>query len=179
MTEEQFRALFAENFHDVWSFARRRTGSAPEADDVAAETFAVAWRRRDEISGEARLWLFGVARNVLSNQRRELQRRERLQRRLTTVRPEPDSSWPRTPSDDVLWEALASLSDDDRELLLLRAWDGLDVGNIAAVLGISAGTVSSRLYKAKRRLAKELQRRESGPGGQVWIGSRQRKEPQP
>ncbi len=81
MTEEQFRALFAANFHDVWSYARRRTGSASAADDVTAETFAVAWRRRDEIHGEARLWLFGVARNLLSNQRREQLRRERLQRR--------------------------------------------------------------------------------------------------
>ncbi len=92
---------------------------------------------------------------------------------------EPETSWPTPPSDEVVWEALASLSPEDRELLLLRAWDGLDVADIATVLGIAASTVSSRLYKAKRRLAGELQRRESGSGGQVWTGSRQRKELQP
>ena len=45
MTDEQFRALFAENFDDVWRFARRRVNGAAEAEDVAAEVFAVAWRR--------------------------------------------------------------------------------------------------------------------------------------
>jgi len=56
------------------------------------------------------LWLFVVARKVLSNQRRELRRRELLQRRLSTIRSDP--GWLRTPSDDVVDQALASLLPD-------------------------------------------------------------------
>jgi hypothetical protein len=61
MLDESFQQLFADHFPDVWRFARRRTPSSEDADDVAAETFAVAWRRRHDLpEDEARPWLFGV-----------------------------------------------------------------------------------------------------------------------
>jgi RNA polymerase sigma-70 factor, ECF subfamily len=158
MDEERFSGFFAENFDDVWRFARRRTHAPAEADDVAAETFAVAWRRRVHIptGKEARLWLFGVARNVIANQRRAAERRGRLHLRLVTSAAMPESYEPSRRSEEVLWTALAALVEHDRELLLMRAWDELDVAEIAVILGISAATVSSRLYKARRRLTDEL-----------------------
>jgi len=129
MIDEQFRALFAENFDDVWRFARRRVNGAAEAEDVAAEVFAVAWRRREEIPADAvRLWLFGVARFVLSNQQRESGRRSRLMLRLAGARQEHQ---PPPEVDGVVWQSLAALSAGDRDLLLLRAWDGLRVPEIA------------------------------------------------
>jgi RNA polymerase sigma factor (sigma-70 family) len=57
-------------------------------------------------------------------------------------------------ADGVLWRALAALSEDDRELLLMRGWDELDVAEIAAVLTVPPAVVSSRLYKARQRLGK-------------------------
>jgi RNA polymerase sigma-70 factor, ECF subfamily len=168
MIEEHFRDFYAEHVADVWRFARRRTASSEEADDVCADTFAVAWRRRDDIPGESgRLWLFGVARRVLANQRRESDRRERLHLRLVRDAPPPVSHEPLPPSETALWEALAALSAGDRELLLLRAWDDLSVSDMAVVLDVSAATVSSRLHKARRRLATELERRDPPAAGHV------------
>ncbi|MEV6843740.1 sigma-70 family RNA polymerase sigma factor [Actinoplanes sp. NPDC051411] len=168
MTEEHFRDFYATHIADVWSFARRRTSSAAEADDLCADTFAVAWRRRADIPVDAgRLWLFGVARRVLANHRRQTERRGRLHRRLARDAAPPISYEDAAPSETALWRALAALSAGDRELLLLRAWDDLDVAEIATVLGISAATVSSRLYKARRRLARELERRDPPAGRHV------------
>ncbi|UQU65870.1 RNA polymerase sigma factor [Couchioplanes caeruleus] len=169
MTEEEFNGFFAANFTDVWGFARRRTDSGSDADDVTAETFAVAWRRRTQIpSVDGRLWLFGVARNVLANHRRATQRRLNLHLRLATVQGEPVAYQP----DGLVWEALAELSEDDRELLLMRAWDGLSVLDIATVLDITAANVSSRLYRARARLLRELERRDSPDSEQVRTESR-------
>lgn len=163
MTDEAgFRALFADQFDDVWRFARRRTNDAADADDVAAETFAVAWRRRADLpeGGEVRLWLFGTARHVLANQRRGDRRRVGLGERLASV---PPAAGPPDPAEHVaeheaspLWRALASLGEEDRELLLLRAWDELPVTDIATLLACTPNAASLRLHKARRRLAAAL-----------------------
>lgn len=169
MTEEDFREFFAANFTDVWGFARRRTDSAPDADDVTAETFSVAWRRRGDMPRQdARLWLFGVARNVLANHRRAVQRQRNLHLRLATSREEQAAYEP----DSLVWEALAEMSEDDRELLLMRAWDGLSVPDIATVLQITTANVSSRLYRARSRLLREIERRD--PSGAAHVQSESR-----
>jgi RNA polymerase sigma-70 factor (ECF subfamily) len=171
MHEDHFRALHADTFDDVWRFARRRTGSGTEADDVTAETFAVAWRRRDAVPGEeARLWLFGVARNVLANHRRDATRRARLHLRVATHDPAPEAVRHEdhdTGAAAAVWSSLAALSRTDRDLLLMRAWDGLSVAEMAVVLGVAPATVSSRLHRARRRMARELERRDPGGTGQV------------
>ncbi|MFI5842952.1 RNA polymerase sigma factor [Catenuloplanes sp. NPDC051500] len=157
MDEEQFSALFEAQFTDVWRFARRRTASGSDADDIAAETFMVAWRRRDEMPVDAaRLWLFGIARNIVANHWRQDVRRDRLHLRLVGNDAAEDAYEQPTPSQEVLWPALAALPDKDRELLLMRAWDGLGVGEIATLLGVDAATVSSRLHKARLKLEREL-----------------------
>ena len=169
MTEDDFREFFAANFTDVWGFARRRTDSGSDADDVTAETFSVAWRRREDVPArDARLWLFGVARNVLANHHRAARRRQNLHLRLATTQSEPAAYEP----DGLVWEALAELSEDDRELLLMRAWDDLGVADIATVLRITPANVSSRLYKARSRLLREITRRD--PSGAAHVQSESR-----
>ncbi|NIZ91555.1 RNA polymerase sigma factor [Kineococcus rubinsiae] len=173
MQDEDFSALYAGTSGDVWRFARRRTASSAEADDVTAETYAVAWRRRADVPPEApRLWLFGVARNVLANHRRELSRRRGLQVRVATLHPTPDVCDAPTgePAGSAVWPALAALGAEDRDLLLMRAWDGLPVADIAVVLGVRAATVSSRLHRARGRLARELARRDPDAAGHVRDG---------
>jgi len=158
--DERFRILFDDHFADLWHFARRRCSSADEADDVAAETFGVAWRRRGDLpaGNGARLWLFGTARMLIANQRRSTGRRERLHRRVEmiapNVAPTPD------PADlvgerdgDPILVALATLTNDDRDLLVMRAWDGMAVTDIAALLDVTPNAVSVRLSKARTRLA--------------------------
>jgi RNA polymerase sigma factor (sigma-70 family) len=177
VTEESFRRLFADHFQDVWRFARRRTASGADADDVTADTFAVAWQRRADLPLDAvRPWLFGVARLVLANHLRSGERRARLAGRLSSTRlSASDLPWvgddPSTLGQDALWAALATLSPEDRELLLMRGWDDLAVAEIAVVLGIAAPTVSTRLHKARRRLKNALERQDPHPDGHVRVES--------
>jgi RNA polymerase sigma-70 factor (ECF subfamily) len=159
--EERFVALHREHADVVWRFARRRCATAHEADDATAEVFATAWRRRDDLpaaTAEVRLWLLGATRRVLANQHRSARRRTGLEARLSLVRPDPG---PIDPADavgdpDPLWRALAALPEDQRDLLIMRAWDGLAVGEIAALLGCTANAASIRLTRARAALAAAL-----------------------
>lgn len=163
---DRFRSLFDLHLDPLWRFARRRCRSAEDADDVVADTFAVAWRRRAELPPpeEVGLWLFGVARRVLANQRRTADRQERLLLRIADAAPtEPSTA---APADTGIGEghqlaaALEQLDPDDRELLLLRAWDGLAVQDIAVLLECTPNAASIRLHKARRRLATLLDSKE-------------------
>jgi RNA polymerase sigma factor (sigma-70 family) len=168
MNEEAFRAFFAANFADVWAFIRRRVATDEDADDITADTFAVAWRRRDELPADAeRMWLFRTGHNVLANFRRGVERQRQLHLRIVSVDPPPMNYEAVAPGDRELWSALAALSSSDRDLLLMRAWDGLEVTDIASVLQVSPATVSSRLYKARERLQREIHRRDRQSGGNV------------
>ena len=170
MDEPAFRALADRHLNDVWRFARRRCNSADDADDVTAETFAVAWRRHDELpeGDSARLWLLGTARRVIANQRRSNGRLGRLREKIggaMVVAPKvPDPADVAVErSEGTLRTALASLSDSDRELLLMRAWDGLAVADIASVLAITPNAASVRLTKARGRLATALGATDTAP----------------
>ena len=103
---------------------------------MIAETFATFWRRFDRCpqGDELRPWLFGVARRVIANQRRSERRRSALGERLAAnVDPETPIDPDEAPSE--LARAFASLSDSDRELLWLVAWEGLTSEKLAVALG--------------------------------------------
>ena len=175
--DERFRALFGTNFEDVWRFARRRCGSSSDADDIAAQVFAVAWRRRDDAPAETvRLWLFGVARNVLANHHRSDDRGRRLRRRLAGERLAPVTGWlgdvATDDRDDRLHRAIGQLNDDDREVLIMRYWDELAVTEIAALLDRTPNAVSMRLHKTRRRLAEVIDEKELTGGRHVVVDSR-------
>lgn len=159
--ETAFTELFERHFPAVWRFARRRCASSADADDATAETFAVAWRRRGDAPppDEVPLWLYGVARRVLANQRRTDERRGRLHRQLLAYAGRSSIAAPADEGFDRrtgLAEALASLSEADRELLLLRSWDGLGATEIATLLGCTPNAASIRLHRARGRLAAAL-----------------------
>jgi RNA polymerase sigma factor (sigma-70 family) len=153
-----FDRLFDEHRRAVLAYALRRVDDPADAADVLAETFLVAWRRVDEVpaGAGAKPWLLAVARRVLSNQRRGARRRvglaDRLARELSGYR----SAVP-TESDLLVRRALAGLSEGDREVLLLSAWEGLTPAEISAVVGVPAVNVRSRLHRARRRLRSELE----------------------
>ena len=157
--EERFRTLFESHVRELLGYALRRSGSPDDAADVVGETMLVAWRRLPEVpaDGTAKLWLYGVARRVLANQRRGLLRREklgeRLRHELTQVVPDPAGA---IETGAVLRAAIARLGDDDRELIMLTTWEGLDPGEAAVVLGVPARTVRTRLHRARGRLRKLL-----------------------
>jgi RNA polymerase sigma-70 factor, ECF subfamily len=160
--EARFAALYRDHARDVLAYAVRRTLSAEDAADVVAETFLVAWRRGSDVpDGDgARLWLYGVARRTLANQRRGERRRTRLAARMRSELPAALAAALPTPTaaDDAVLEAIAGLGESDREVLLLSAWEGLSPTEIAAVLAISPIAVRSRLHRARGRVQERLRR---------------------
>ena len=158
--QARFEHLYDQASLQVLGYALRRADSPEDAADVVSETFMIAWRRLDEVpvGDEARLWLYGVARRVLANQRRGQQRRERLNARLrdevavVSARAEAERPAP----DSAVMAALARLDEADRELVTLVAWEGLDRDQIATMLGCSRATIRVRLHRARRRLARLL-----------------------
>jgi RNA polymerase sigma-70 factor (ECF subfamily) len=151
-----FAALFDREFAGLWRYLRRRVIASADADDLTAEVFATAWRRRESLASvdDARLWLYGIARNLLRNHHRSTIRRARLQERL--IRHTPTHHHDVPTADPTLWRALASLPSADRDLLLMRSWDQLSVAEIAVILDCTTNAVSVRLYRAKQRLRTEL-----------------------
>ena len=161
-TEAWFQRLYEEHHRHVLAYCARRAAPA-DADDAASEVFTVAWRRRDDIPGGDRSlpWLYGVARNVLSHQRRSSQRFRRLSTRVAGVvdpaPPTPDAVVVEREEYVQVREAVGRLRDADREVLLLSAWEGLSHSQIAEVLGTSQAAVDKRLTRAKQRLAKKYE----------------------
>ena len=155
----RFRVLFSEHFRPLLAYALRRVSEPDDAADVVADTMLVAWRRLADVPADddARLWLYGVCRRVLANQRRGRVRRERLGERLRQRLAEvtPDLSEEVVVSDAVR-RALGQLGDDDRELIRLTSWEGLEPQEVAVVLGLPARTVRTRLHRARARLRAKL-----------------------
>jgi RNA polymerase sigma-70 factor (ECF subfamily) len=154
----RFDTLFSAHQRQVLAYATRRTQTPADAEDVAAETFTIAWRKLDAIPvGEPLPWLYAVARRVLANHRRGLGRRERLAARLRV----DDVATPLHVGEDrdgPTFTALGSLSPGDQEILRLVAWEELGNQAIAAVLGITPNAVAIRLHRARARFADALAR---------------------
>lgn len=172
--EERFRALFAEHHPPVLAFAQRRT-HPDRAEDIAADTFLVAWRRLDDVptrAGEALPWLYAVARHCLLNAHRAAGRHEALGVRITDAAARGGAGSGLGPSglpstENVLDEdALAlradlsaawhRLSSTDQEVLGLALFEDLTSAHAATVLGISPTAYRLRLSRARRTLRREL-----------------------
>jgi RNA polymerase sigma-70 factor, ECF subfamily len=158
---DRFERLFREHGDAVYRYALRRDPDA--ADDVVAEAFLVAWRRLDDVPSDAKLpWLLGVARRTYANARRSAGRQAALARRLEEEAMH-DTQPTEDPADTRLHAALACLPARDQEVLTLTAWDGLDAAGVAHAMGCSLANVAVRLHRARRRLARELERLEDAP----------------
>jgi RNA polymerase sigma-70 factor (ECF subfamily) len=156
----RLEALFAEHARAVHAYALRRIDAAA-ADDTVSEVFLVAWRRLDDCPPDALPWLLACARRVLANQRRGTERRVALTERLSHATVATEAHDGTVSADGPLARALAELSDHDRQVLLLIAWEGLDPARAAVVLECSRPTVAVRLHRARRRLAAALDRLET------------------
>lgn len=151
--DAEFERFFRAYHAAVLAYARRRA-DATVAQDVTAETFAVAWRKWEQLPRDRPLpWLYGVARRTLANNRRSERRQHATAEAVAeTFRPGVMSDEPT----GVVAAALASLRDDDQDALLLIAWEGLSPQDAAAALGVSYATFRVRTHRARRRLAKAL-----------------------
>lgn len=151
-----FDALWGAHADAVFGYARRRADEQA-ARDALAETFTVAWRRLEDVPAEPLPWLLGVCRKVLANQRRGDGRRRDLLARLAGLAPvaQPDTAERSADAAEVR-EAFLALGRRDREALALVGWDGLSPAEAAVVCGCSTGTFTTRLHRARRRLAEGL-----------------------
>lgn len=154
---EQFTDVHDRYFAPVYRYVAGRLG-AQAAEDVAAETFLVAYDRRktfDATRGELRSWLFGIATNLVSRHRRKEARHYRALSRLETPRP-AEGHENRVVAAGQLGKALARLTAGERDVLLLVALADLGYAEVGQALGISPGTVGSRLSRARKKLAPVL-----------------------
>ncbi len=162
---ERFALLYDRYFDDIHRYLAARLGRE-NADDLAAETFLIAFRRRTDFDasrgGALRPWLYGIATNLVSQHKRTEQRRlkalgrvkadyatdgheEHVASRVTAEALRPD-----------LVRAMRDLAPGDRDVVFLSVLGGLGYDDIAQALGIPSGTVGSRLNRARKRLRRAL-----------------------
>jgi RNA polymerase sigma-70 factor (ECF subfamily) len=153
---ELFRALYTAHYGTVCRYLARRVDPS-HVEDVAAETFLVAWRRRADLPAQVVPWLLNTAAKCLANARRTDERAEAVRRRLDAVTARSAPLGVATAAHRrALVAALAALAERDRELVLLRHWDGLPPRDVAVVLGVSPMLARQRLHRAERRLQAAL-----------------------
>lgn len=154
-----FEEIFRAHATAVFRFFARRAG-VQEAEDLAADVFATAWRRRADVPEGAELpWLYRTAGFVLANHQRKGRPIP-----VEEVRDEPDDDVDPANlaiTDDEVRTVLAGLAPRDRRILLLVAWEGLDGDELAEVLGISRGGADAALSRARSRLREAWQARVS------------------
>jgi RNA polymerase sigma-70 factor (ECF subfamily) len=153
MNDAELRALVP----DLLAYFGRRLDDDDAADALGA-TLLTLWRRRARLPDEpedARRYAFGVARNVLASVRRGRLRRLRLADRLAEEL--AAARWPSAAETDVdLAAALGELSERDRELVLLVAWEGFGVAEAGTILGLGADAARQRYSRARARLRASL-----------------------
>ncbi|MEX2652453.1 MAG: sigma-70 family RNA polymerase sigma factor [Acidimicrobiia bacterium] len=159
---QRFESLFRSHHQTVLNYCRRRLAPS-DAEDVAADVFAVAWRRLDDVpDGEAgKAWLLAVAYKTIGNHRRGSSRRSVLGGKLDAQRhSEQETPEARTVKEEDLHllASLQKLRASDQEILRLLAWDKTSHAQIGAVLGISEDAVSQRISRARSRLKKEYEK---------------------
>lgn len=158
-----FAEIFERHYDAISLFLRRRVDESL-ADELAAQTFLQAFAARagfDTSRSTAKPWLLGAAHNLIRHEARSRERRLRAYTRLDR-QGEPDFSLDAIARVDAetsrgdLVEALAELTDDERDVLTLHAWEGLTYAEIAETLQTPIGTVRSRLARARAQMAARL-----------------------
>lgn len=153
---DAFETIFDRHFDAVHRYVARRAGR-DRADDLASQTFVVAFSRRATFrpeASDARPWLFGIATKLLANDRRAEQRLLETYGRLSGDA--RDAVAGSADSDRDVAAALAQLDPAQRDVLLLHAWGELSYEEIADALDIPVGTVRSRLSRARASLQAAL-----------------------
>jgi RNA polymerase sigma-70 factor (ECF subfamily) len=161
---EQFAVLFDRHAPHIYRYLARRAGRQV-ADDLVAETFLTAFAKRDRYDighPDARPWLYGIATNLVGQQRRDEARQYRILQ-AAAAEPEVPGHAERVAADvtaqairTLLDAALAALPAGDRDVLLLIAWEQLTYKEVSQALAIPVGTVRSRLHRARTKVREAL-----------------------
>jgi RNA polymerase sigma-70 factor (ECF subfamily) len=159
---QQFEQTFWPQLRGAYNLARWISGNDHDAEDVVQESFAKAFQAYDRFrGGDPRTWLLAIVRNTAINfiQRR----RPKLEVAWSEHQPEPrdtaadpEARLVQQSRRDQIRGAIERLPREFRETLVLREIEGLSYKEIAAVLGVPAGTVMSRLSRARNLMLEEL-----------------------
>ncbi len=174
--EQAFRELMVEHRDKVYNLTLRMLGNRAEAEDVAQEVFIQVFKTIDTFREESKLstWLYRVAVNLCKNRIKYLARRQdrnKDQLDETTEAaassaaaapggppPRPDRAVEGAQIEKVLQDAIATLDEDHRVLVVLRDVEDLSIEEICAITGLPDGTVKSRLHRARLALRKKVTR---------------------
>jgi RNA polymerase sigma-70 factor, ECF subfamily len=161
---ERFAVLFDRHAPHIHRYLARRAGRQV-ADDLVAETFLTAFAKRDRYDlgySDARPWLYGIATNLVGQHRRGEARQYRIMQRAVAEPEVPDhadrvaAGVTAQATRALLDAALAALPAGDRDVLLLIAWEQLTYQEVSRALAIPAGTVRSRLHRARTKVRQVL-----------------------
>ncbi|WP_062132138.1 RNA polymerase sigma factor [Demequina aestuarii] len=145
----------SEHGADILRYLQRR--EPDQAADLLGETMLVAWRRRDDAPSdraELRPWLFGIARMSLRGYGRDTRRGLRLVEKVSAHAPIPSE-----PDDALAMDvrrAVATLPDNQRELVELVHWESMTLADAATVVGVNASTARGRYARARHALEARL-----------------------
>ena len=157
--EVAFRATFEAHEPSIRAYCLRRLPPS-HVDDAVADTFLIVWRRRHDAppQAELRLWLYGVAGNVVRNARRSAERSRRLRNRIiqepVAYEESPEVVVVRNAEERDLLAAIARLRPVEREILLLRTWERLSSCDVAIVMNLTPKAVDNRLARIKKKLTR-------------------------
>ena len=163
----RYLALVKDLAEPLERYVRRRALAA-DVPDVMNDILLVAWRRLEDIpQGQPLPYCYGIARRCLANHRRSSNRRFALLTRLRAQNRahEPDPGAAVDASQPELAVALAALTDAERELVRLWAWERLEPREIAVVVDTTPNAVSVALSRARRKLALEMDRQDRDSAG--------------
>jgi RNA polymerase sigma factor (sigma-70 family) len=159
--ELRFRSLYQEHYRAIQAYVVRRVDDRADVADVVADVFTTAWRRLDKVPSppDDKLWLYGVARRVISGNQRSLRRLRNLLARLEAGYGGGSGGSPELAADALhgwLLDAVRRLAPAEREALQLVHWERLSHAEAAAVLGCSANAVAIRVHRARAKLREAL-----------------------
>ncbi len=168
---DAFETLVREHQTRVYNLALRMTGNEEDALDISQETFLKAWRTLGKYRGDCSLgsWLYRIASNLSidllrKNKRRQTEKVVSLDDpgeddrplELPDLREEPQTILEREENRRAVWECLEKLPEEQKIILVLRDVNGLSYEEIAASMGLELGTVKSRIFRAREKLANLL-----------------------
>jgi RNA polymerase sigma-70 factor (ECF subfamily) len=169
----RFEAQVLPHLDAAYRFARRLARSADDADDVVQEAILRAYRGFDALRGsDVKAWLLTIVRNCHSTSLKQQQRRAHVPMpeehdtqdgdALIATAPDPESASIRRDEEQTLESLIAGLSDDYREVLILREIEDMRYREIAALTNLPMGTVMSRLARARSVLKEHWLRQANG-----------------
>lgn len=161
-----FEALVAAYEKNVYNLALRMTGNAQDAEDMAQEAFVKAYTSLPGFRGDSKfsVWLYRIVSNVCLDFLRRQNRRpasslsqededgEETQMDIPDESQSPEQLLERSLTQEAVQRGLQSLSEEQRQILLLREIQGLSYEEIAETLDLEAGTVKSRIFRARKKL---------------------------